>query len=176
MFWDELIIGIAVTIIGGVVTPLILWGIKKLKRSKKVKENLILNHEISSKKLPKNIEKKSSKDDSMELLEKFKVNPRAIIDSVYAVAPFLRTEKEASFKGVNVKWKLSFVSVLRNSSDKVRLAFVWDDSYPWVYFDSYITEYPELKIINEGTQVLVKGEINKVDGHNIELENVRLKF
>jgi len=103
-------------------------------------------------------------------------NPMAIIEDVDSRPPFQQDGVEKSYSGLRVNWELEFKSILEKNNEIVRLAFVPKEHYPWVYCKVSLNDFPKFKIMNAGTRVRVKGVIEKVDGHCIDLKDIEIEY
>lgn len=101
-------------------------------------------------------------------------NPGDIIESVKQVPPFQQNSIEASYSGQLITWTLSF-----NSIGQVKKGNIWNvmsrnpGSYPWVYFDINIEQYPQFKLIHQDEELIVTGVIDRVSGHDINLKDIK---
>ena len=73
-------------------------------------------------------------------------------------------------------WSLMFNDILSVNDNQVRLMLGYKGFYPWTWCTVEINEYPELKTTPTGKTVWVAGTITNVEGHNINLRDVKLRF
>jgi hypothetical protein len=113
---------------------------------------------------------KKRTSDSLSLL------PKTIVKEVDSYPPLQRNQIEDSYKGIKVEWKTKFQEAHLRNDGTTHLMLLDRGSYPWVYCDVRVSDYPELKVIKEGTIIWVSGEIIKVVGNTITVKPTKLRF
>jgi hypothetical protein len=103
--------------------------------------------------------------------------PKTIIEEIAKYPPLQRKQIEESYKGIKVEWTTIFNSANLGTDGSVHLMLYPENSqYPWIYCDVMISEYPELRIIREGSKITVAGEIKKIHYNTITIKPSYLKF
>jgi hypothetical protein len=100
--------------------------------------------------------------------------PDQIIKEIDARPPFQRTEAAQNYIGMKVTWRLTFYSVRLINDTKARLMLKDRGSYPWIYCDIDIPDYPAIKITQEGAELRVSGRIADVADNVITLTDVSI--
>ncbi len=98
------------------------------------------------------------------------------MSAVESAPVFQRKSVEAGYKGFKVSWELEFRSINQYEKDKVKLSTVDSRGYPWVYFNVNLDKYPELKILKIKEKIIVKGKIDDISGHTINLVHCHIDF
>src|SRR5207237_9214935 len=97
-----------------------------------------------------------------------------IIKEIDSRPPFQQEEAGQHYLGLNVKWKVTFHSA-RKVSDTVTFLMLLDrGSYPWIYCDVFISDYPAIKTAQQGSKLFVTAAIARIEGNTITLTNVKM--
>ncbi len=103
-------------------------------------------------------------------------NPLEIVQKVEGM-PLLQRESVAKhYVGLKVDWEVTIFSAHKLKNNLIRLMMRNQKSYPWIYCEIDVSDYPEINIAEKGQKINVKGEIAFVKGHDIELINCELLF
>jgi hypothetical protein len=109
------------------------------------------------------------------------LTPKAIVEAINKSPPLQKETVGQSYKGIKVKWKVIFrLGTVQKSdeSDKYQLSMkpVGGEFYPWISCVVDANVYPQFKILEEGTEFEVEGEIKEASTFDIELENCTIFF
>jgi hypothetical protein len=101
--------------------------------------------------------------------DSYKTNPSPmdIVENVRKLPPAQRENAERSYIGLKVAWSLKF-----NGFTLTNYGFL----YPYIYCEVPIKDYPQLNIYHENRVIWLKGEIESVSGHTMNLGNCKLRL
>jgi len=102
--------------------------------------------------------------------------PREIIQEINERPPFQQPTAAESYLGLRVSWDATFESVFQVSSGLWHMCLCDRGSYPWIYCDVDIKDFPELKIAKKGAQLRVAGEIIVISDGTITLAMHRITW
>lgn len=107
------------------------------------------------------------------------IQPRDITNEINKRPPLQREDVEKSYENIKVNWKLEFWNATKIYIDVNKLMINTTpekDMFPDVLFEINKNEYPGLNILNQHDFLWVEGDISKVNGLQITLKNVTIKF
>lgn len=105
------------------------------------------------------------------------VTPYAIVDFLDGLPPLQREQGAGNYKGLRVSWQVTLESAYDGHDGKCRLIVRWKEEkthHHLILAEADLELYPELKIMREGQEFTLEGDIKEVRGANIELTNCRL--
>lgn len=103
-------------------------------------------------------------------------SPQEIFEEVDASPLYLQDDVRQSYEGISVEWGVWLYSVTETTDGMRVSTFSSEKGYRLVVFTVDINEYPQLKIVERGYEIVVQGTITKVDTIGIELGNCQLIF
>jgi len=100
------------------------------------------------------------------------VSIKELVKNLESVPVYQRKNAEVAYSGQKVVWELNFKSIRdRKENLHVVLSF-GPDSYPWVYFQISLDEYPEFKLLHSNNKIIVTATIDSVSGPDVNLKNI----
>lgn len=100
-----------------------------------------------------------------------------IEETIEKFPPAQRDDARNNFKGIKVEWDLYLFNARKERNNIIRLTLGTEKrGFPFVICNVSLKEYPELAVLPKDTKIKIRGEIEKVDGLDIELTNVELFF
>lgn len=107
-----------------------------------------------------------------------KPTPQEIIRNIKNHPPFQRDDIIRQYVGLLVRWEISLLNTDSLKNDVVDLTCYYGDTNPYIgiSFSASLTQYPRLKITNEGGTLWVSGKVKKIVSYIIYLEDVSLDF
>jgi hypothetical protein len=104
--------------------------------------------------------------------------PKDIKEKMKNAQPFLKEKVADTFKGLPIYWQVHFKSIWKNKGKEYSLTFLDENNtYPWIYCDVNIENYPQFKNLEENEKIFVEGNIDNVSGmRNIKLKDCKFYF
>jgi len=116
---------------------------------------------------------KTAKNDDSKLVYSDIPTAKNIVETIENLPPYQREQQTNNYIGLPVKWQTTLYS-LHTSNENVFLFLNINNQYPWISCHVKLNDYPELKIANSGTGIILTGLIKSIHGHDIELSNVKI--
>ena len=102
--------------------------------------------------------------------------PQGICADIAETPPYQRQMKSVSYAGQKIQWLVTLQNILDRGNDMVHL-MLWDRGhYPWVYCDTTLNDYPQLKISRTGRRIWIAGAIATVDEGGITVAVDKMFF
>jgi hypothetical protein len=162
------IIAIVVGVVGIFVAVIIgAWQIHLAKKQQQAPTTIVMN--TPGTKL----------DNTQDTQYKERPLPSEVIDQINNLPVLQQTSASSSYIGIKVIWQTTLCTIDIRKVEKKDIAHLMmrdRGTYPWIYCDVELSNYPELKIMKEGHEIWVRGEIKEVDGNVIYLDHSDLKF
>jgi hypothetical protein len=89
-------------------------------------------------------------------------NAKQIVKEIDTAKPYLRDQIKESYKGLRVRWTVSFQSIAPTRDKMYRVTTLYKGNYPWVYFDVDIEQYPAFKVAKNNHRFFIVGIIEKI--------------
>ena len=102
--------------------------------------------------------------------------PKTIFRSIENANPFLAEKINESYIGIEVSWILYFYSIEKSDSGYLITFKVGRKKNYFVSCLLNIEDYPEFKIMQKGSKVLITGVIGKVEFPLIHLEDCEIRW
>jgi hypothetical protein len=169
IFNNQWIVGLGVTVIGGLVLYYVFGIGKKEEPSKVSKKSLdkkvarIHNSVLTA---GGDILVASSvyKNDDVKKKKRIKIiDPETIVENIRKSKPFLVDQVTESYKGIRVKWKLKFLYIKNISEDMWRITANSNKGFEMIMFKINLDEHPEFKSMDKGEEFQVEGVIKEID-------------
>ena len=106
------------------------------------------------------------------------LEPSAIFKAIEAQPPLMRPQAARAYRGMESDWPLTFANAQARRSGEARLYFNFEPHaiMKMVSGSVSLRKYPQLRQLQVGTPIRVRGRIQKVDTFFIELEIRDLVF
>ena len=106
------------------------------------------------------------------------LEPSAIFKEIEAQPPLMRSRAARAYQGMESDWSLIFANAQEGRSGDARLYFNCEPRrmMGMISGNASLRKYPQLRRLQAGTPVRVRGTIQKVDACFIELEIRDLVF
>lgn len=97
-----------------------------------------------------------------------------IRDNIEQSPLFQKEEVAKNYEGIRIKWRVMLKSINIESQNIVSLMTNFEGKYPWVNFDADLNDYPYLKVVKEGKELIITGIISKYRSNSfyIDIENM----
>ena len=102
-------------------------------------------------------------------------NPQEIINDINQYPSYSQDTVKQSYIGLPVTWDVDLFSIT-SSTDGEHIYSIDSTSHIGVYFTINVSDYPKLKIMKQGQEFIVQGDITLVDSLYIGLGNCSLTF
>ena len=102
--------------------------------------------------------------------------PRAIVRAINRVPPLQQKVSAEFYVGQKVDWKTRLYQVNVSKDGTATLMLLDRGSYPWVFCNVNVSDYPFLKTAKKRTAIWVNGEISDVEGNTISVNPVTIRF
>ena len=106
------------------------------------------------------------------------LEPSAIFKEIETQPPLMRPQAARAYRGMESDWPLTFANAQARPSGEARLYFNFEPHaiMKMVSGSVSLRKYPQLRQLQVGTPIRVRGRIQKVDAFFIELEIRDLVF
>ena len=105
------------------------------------------------------------------------LEPSAIFKEIEAQPPLMRPQAARAYQGMESDWPLTFANAQEGRSGEAHLYFNFEPhAMRMVRGNASLRKYPQLRRLQVGAPVRVRGRIKKVDTFFIELDIQDLVF
>jgi len=151
------VIGIGTTIIAGIIVGLILYYVFRIGKAEPRKQ--------MSSSLPAIEEKPISN-----------ILPKEIIEHLDSLPPLQRESAAKNYEGIKVSWEVTLRSAFFNRVNGEPYVIMVHERNYQIVCSVDLEQYPELRVMKEGHQFRIEGEIASVGRLGIRLRNCRFHF
>jgi len=98
------------------------------------------------------------------------IDAKKILSDIENTSPYLRDQAASNYVGLQIHWEVSFSSIRNINTNIYHVTTLYRGSYPWIYFDIDIEQYPFLKVARKKQNFSITGKIKTIGENTVTID------